>query len=192
MPKKKNSVGYFSAYYRGLECLLAMWPKIREQVPKATLDVYYGWESWVAAEGEDDFYFRMEAKFNELQDQGVTVHGRVSHEKLAKAMEETEVWAYPTQFEEINCMTALKANAAGCKPVITDVAALKETGGPNATVIQTARIYSDEYAQKKFIEAVVRALQNPQDAEDQQNQKIWAEQYHWPKIAKQWQEVIDA
>ena len=33
---------------------------------------------------------------------------------------------------------------AGMKPVITDVAALKETGGPEATFIETDRIYYDE------------------------------------------------
>ncbi|NDD86076.1 glycosyltransferase family 1 protein, partial [bacterium] len=76
--KRKHSVGYFSAYYRGLECLLGMWETIREKVPDATLDVYYGWESWVGLQGEDDFYHRMEQRFRELADKGVTVHGRVS------------------------------------------------------------------------------------------------------------------
>ena len=190
MTKKPFSVGYFSAYYRGLECLLDLWPKIREEVPEATLDIYYGWESWVTIEGEDDFYFRMEAKFNELLTSGVTVHGRVSHENLAKAMLETEVWAYPTQFKEISCITALKASAAGMKPVITDVAALKETGGPNATYIETDRIYSDDYSKQKFIRAVVDALKAPQNAAAQKKQQAWAKQFSWEKIAKSWAEAI--
>ena len=96
MTKKRiNSVGYFSAYYRGLECLLNMWPEIRRGVPNATLDVYYGWESWVGLEGEDDFYHRMCAKFEELKSEGVTVHGRVSHEELAKAMQENSGLGLP-------------------------------------------------------------------------------------------------
>lgn len=155
--KKKYSVGYYSAYYRGLECLLHMWPKIREQVPDATLDVYYGWESWVAMQGEDDFYTRMQAKFEEMEDQGVTVHGRVSHTELAEAMKRIQVWAYPTEFEEIHCITALKAQEALCYPVTTNVGALKETVQCGEQ-IKTKRIYSDEYKQSKFIEAVVRAL----------------------------------
>lgn len=191
MAKKKYSVGFFSAYYRGAEVVLEMWPKIKEQVPEATLDFYYGWQSWVSAEGEDDFYQRMTRKFKEAEKLDVKEHGRVSHKELAKAMDKTEVWVYPTQFQEINCMTALKANAAGMKPVITDVAALKETGGPNATFIETDRIYNDDYAKQKFIRAVVEALQHPQDKEDQQNQKLWAEQFHWENIAKKWAEVIE-
>jgi glycosyltransferase involved in cell wall biosynthesis len=127
MKKRKNSVGYFSAYYRGLECLLKMWPSIRLAVPTATLDVYYGWESWVALQGEDDFYERMERLFQDLKGSGVTVHGRVSHEELARAMGEIQVWAYPTEFAEIHCITALKAQEAGCYPVVTNVGALPET-----------------------------------------------------------------
>lgn len=157
MTKRKNSVGYFSAYYRGLECLLDMWLKIREQVPDATLDVYYGWESWVGLEGEDDFYHRMEEKFAKLKDDGVTVHGRVSHEELAKAMKEIQVWAYPTQFTEIHCITALKAQEAGCYPVTTNVAALDETV-QSGDKLATQKIYIDEYQQQKFIKKVVAAL----------------------------------
>lgn len=190
MSKKPFSVGYFSAYYRGLECLIDLWPEIKKQVPEATLDIYYGWQSWVSAEGEDSFYHRMSKKLKDAEKLGVTEHGRVSHEKLAEAMLETEVWAYPTEFKEIFAITAIKANAAGMKPVITDVAALKETGGPNATFIEADRIYTDDYSKQKFVKAVVDALKNPQDEEDRQNQRIWAANYDWSKIAEEWKEVI--
>lgn len=155
--KRPHSVGYFSAYYRGLECLLDMWLKIREKVPDATLDVYYGWESWVGLEGEDDFYHTMEEKFDKLKNDGVTVHGRVSHEELAKAMKQIQVWAYPTQFTEIHCITALKAQEAGCYPVTTNVAALAETVQCGDR-LATKKIYLDEYQQEKFAKKVVEAL----------------------------------
>lgn len=182
MTKRTNSVGYFSAYYRGLECLLDMWPKIREQVPDATLDVYYGWESWTALEGENEFYHKMEAKFAELKDHGVTVHGRVSHEELAVAMKEIQVWAYPTQFTEIHCITALKAQEAGCYPVVTNVAALNETV-QCGTKIRTKRIYSDEYQQEKFIKAVVEALKEGKTGKPVPN-------VDWKDVAKQWDTEI--
>lgn len=180
--KKPNSVGYFSAYYRGLECLLDMWPAIRKEVPEATLDVYYGWESWVALEGENDFYHRMEAKFKKLRSKGVTVHGRVSHEELAKAMKEIQVWAYPTEFPEIHCITALKAQEAGCYPVVTDVAALAETVKCGVK-IKSQRIYTDEYKQGKFVEAVVDALKTGKTGEP-------VPKVDWADVAEQWQTVI--
>src|SRR5689334_9604779 len=121
-------VGYFSAYYRGLDCLLDMWPVIYQKTDgKATLDIYYGWQSWEALSGDHTLKPRIEAKLEALKKYGVTEHGRVSHEELAKAMKETDVWAYPTEFPEIHCITALKAQQAGCWPVVTDVGALKET-----------------------------------------------------------------
>lgn len=180
--KKPNSVGYFSAYYRGLECLLEMWPKIRLKVPDATLDVYYGWESWVTLEGEDEFYHRMEAKFAELADEGVTVHGRVSHTELAKAMKKTQVWAYPTQFPEIHCITALKAQEAGCYPVVTTVAALNETV-QCGDKINTQTIYTDKAAQKQFVTAVVSALKEKKVGTPVPDSD-------WSDVAKSWDSVI--
>jgi glycosyltransferase involved in cell wall biosynthesis len=187
MTKRKNSVGYFSAYYRGLECLLDMcgpsgrYP--REQVPDATLDVYYGWESrgWDSKE-RTTFYVRMNKLFELLKDHGVTVHGRVSHEELAKAMNETQVWAYPTEFTEIHCITALKAQEAGCYPVVTNVGALAETV-QSGVKLKTQRIYTDEYQQDKFVEAVVNALKN-----DLTGTPIPG--VDWSDIASKWDAVI--
>lgn len=182
MTRRPHSVGYFSAYYRGLECLLNMWPKIREQVPDATLDVYYGWESWVALQGEDDFYHKMEQKFDELKDSGVTVHGRVSHAELAKAMQSTQVWAYPTEFTEIHCITALKAQEAGCYPVTTNVGALNETV-QSGVKLRTRKIYTDQYQQEKFIAAVVKALKEGLTGTP-------VPETDWSDVASSWDKVI--
>lgn len=180
--KKEHSVGYFSAYYRGLECLLKMWEDIRLQVPDATLNIYYGWESWLALQGEDDFYERMEQRFAELADKGVTVHGRVSHTELAKAMQETQVWAYPTEFPEIHCITALKAQEAGCYPVVTNIGALNETV-QCGDKIKTRKIYSDTYKQERFVTAVVAALKEGKTGTPVPNTD-------WSDVAKQWDAVI--
>jgi glycosyltransferase involved in cell wall biosynthesis len=180
--RKPFSVGYFSAYYRGLECLLDMWTEIRKRIPNATLDVYYGWESWVAMQGEDDFYVRMERKFDELKSEGVTVHGRVSHTELAKAMRSIQVWAYPTEFTEIHCITALKAQEAGCYPVTTNVGALAETVR-SGTKINTRRIYSDTYKQGKFIDAVCEALTGGLSGNPVPDTS-------WRDVASQWDTVI--
>lgn len=186
--KKPYSVIYPSAYYRGLECLIDMWPKIKEQVPEATLDIYYGWESWVSLEGEDEFYQRMTAKLAAVAKLGVSEHGRIDHQTLAQKFAESKIWAYPTEFPEIFCITAVKANVAGCYPVITDVAALAETGGPQAHFIETNKIYRDEYAQSKFIKAIVDGLKADHDPAEQ---IAWAKQFDWSKVAEQWKEQFN-
>lgn len=180
-----HSVGYFSAYYRGLKVLLTMWPKIRKAVPDATLNIYYGWGSWDTLEGENgrEFHEDIDHLLDELKDQGVKEWGRVDHETLAEAMRQTKVWAYPTEFPEIFCITAIKAQAAGCIPAVTKVGALPEVvltgeqlGYPN--------IYSNEYAQAKFVEAVVRQL-GAQDGEVVTDEAWW-----WDDVATKWAEVM--
>lgn len=180
--KRPHSVGYFSAYYRGLECLLDIWLKIREQVPDATLDIYYGWESWTALEGEDELYHRINEKLEKLKKYGVAEHGRVSHEELAKAMKSIQVWAYPTQFGEIHCITALKAQEALCYPVTTNVAALAETV-QSGTKLNTKRIYIDEYQQEKFVKEVVAALKQGKTGKPIPN-------CDWQDVAVAWDKAI--
>lgn len=182
--KKEHSVGYFSAYYRGLECLVDLWPRIKKEVPDATLDIYYGWQSWVSVEGEDAFYHRMTEKLKKAKKLGVAEHGRVSHEKLAETMRMTQVWAYPTEFKEISCITALKAQEAEMWPVTTNVAALQETV-QMGDKIKSQRIYADEYAQEKFVKAVVAALKEEKRGRPMDNAD-------WQDIAKGWKESIDA
>jgi glycosyltransferase involved in cell wall biosynthesis len=177
-------VGYFSAYYRGLETLLDIWPIIYEQVPEAKLDIYYGWGSWDALEGARgvDLKNRITAKLKALEKYGVTEHGRVSHEELAKVMKQTNVWAYPTEFPEIHCITALKAQEAGCWPVVTNVGALKETV-VTGDKIDCANISGNQFGQLQFVRAVVEALKL--------NKKgVPVPGTDWSEIAKQWKEVI--
>lgn len=189
--KRPHSVGYFSSYDRGLECLLGMWLKIREQVPDATLDIYYGWDSFDKANKGNTERMRWKwgiiKKLHELKAHGVTEHGRVSHEELAQKMKEIQVWAYPTEFTEIHCITALKAQEAGCYPIVTEVAALKETV-INGYLVKTDDIYSNETAQNEFIGAVVRTFAsstgNPLYRTD-----LSVPNRYWSDVAKVWSEA---
>ncbi len=180
--KRPNSVGYFSSYDRGLECLLALWPHIRAEVPTATLDVAYGWEAYVGIRGEDAFYERMNAQFIELSGHGVTEHGRLSHTKLHELMKTTQVWAYPTEFTEIHCITALKAQAAGMYPVVTPIGALDETV-QSGVRIYSGPIYTDHTGQKEFVAAVITALRENRTGTAPAG-------CDWADVARVWQEVI--
>lgn len=166
--KRPHSVGYFSSYYRGLEALIDMWPAIRKEVPDAELYVAYGWGSYTAFQGEDNFYKRMEAKLAKIgavyeggkpskNYQGVIMHNRLSHETLASLMKQTQVWAYPTQFPETYCITALKAQEACMYPVTTTAGALPEVTR-SGELFDTRIMYTDGYQQQKFVKSVVAAL----------------------------------
>lgn len=184
--KKPYSVGYFSSYDRGLECLLNMWPEIKKQVPEATLDIYYGWNTFDSVHKNNPEQMKWKwsiiRKINELD--GVSEHGRVDHQTLAKKMREIQVWAYPTEFTEIHCITALKAQEAGCIPVTTNVAALEETVTSDKYMVYTDKIYSDTKSQDLFVTYVCKALKD-----SKYTHKLHPNRY-WADVADVWHEAM--
>jgi len=122
---------------RGLDVLLGMWPIIKDKYSDATLDIYYGWEvidKIIAAhrsQGQVSWLETFKASIiNHLEylgpNSGVTEHGRVDQDTLAKAMYKANYWGYPTAFMETYCITALECMAAGVIPITSDLAALGE------------------------------------------------------------------
>lgn len=183
--KRVYSAGYFSSYDRGLATLLVLWPQIRAQVPDATLDIYYGWDLFDSMYADNPNQQRakqrMLQQLQALADQGITEHGRVSHEKLALAMEKISVWLYPTEFPETFCITALKTAEAGMQQICTDVGALRETA-PHATFISSEHIYNDAVAQKAFVQAAVDALLRPMPS-------LPPKQRYWSEVAARWDAI---
>lgn len=177
-----HKVIYASSYDRGLECLLEMWPEIRKLVPDATLDVYYGWNSFDAVHKQNPeqmkWKWTMIRKFHELKGEGVSEHGRVDHETLAEKFAECKVWAYPTEFNEINCITALKAQEYGCIPVTTGCYALETTVADHTYTVACNDIYTNTDKQAEFIKNVVAALTSEHEVK--------------PVAGVSWEEVAEA
>lgn len=196
--KDGNRLIYSSSPDRGLERLLQLFPRIREQVPDAQLDVYYGFHTWksMATQAGDqaqlDVIARFERLLEEQKDTGVTYHGRVSKPKLAKAFLRSKVWAYPTWFTETYCITAIEAAAAGCVPVTTALAALPETVS-HGFIIQRAKSDSEEYA-KTFVKRVVKLLTDEEErSKYAQGGRDYAFAMHgWDKVAAKWEEHFEA
>src|ERR1019366_2255606 len=128
--KRQHSAGYFSNYDRGLNTLLDMWPAIHKALPDATLDIYYGWEVFDGMSHNNTSKNKLKSaiirKLNRLSSMGVIEHGRVGHKQLAQAMKEITVWLYPTEYQEIFCITAVKTAPVKMDQVCTNVGALKE------------------------------------------------------------------
>lgn len=172
--RKLYSVGYFSSYDRGLETLLDMFPAIKEQVPEATLDIYYGWQMFDKYHSKNPE--KMKWKWQMIRKMaavGAVDHGRVSHEELADAMKEIQVWAYPTEFTEIHCITALKAQEAGCIPVTTNVGALAET------VVSGHKGELDEIP-----DLIVKALKGDKGKTGEVKDRYWTD------VAKAWDKAL--
>ena len=180
-----HKVAYTSSYDRGLEHLLTLWPKVRSAVPDAELHIYYGWQLF------DKFYSNnpssMKWKDHMLEMmryEGVADHGRLPQPLLARELKTCGVWAYPTHFGEINCISALKAQVYGCEPVVVEYAALEETVHFGRKV--KGDIYDTE-TQEAFLKELLDALKNPLSDEKREDMMAWAKShYSWDKIIDGW------
>lgn len=181
--KTKNNLVWSSSYDRGLENLLEMWADIRSDVPEATLDVYYGFELFDSTPwGKKPSGQRWKAKMLQLLEQdGITHHGRVGTEEIAKAYLKADIWAYPTSFPEIDCITATKAMAAGAIPVATDFAVLPER---NQGIEIKGDINKPE-VKEEFKKQLI-SLMKDEDRKEEIRSMMDVAEYDWAEIAKKW------
>lgn len=187
MSKRRYDLGYFSSADRGLDVLLQLIPSIEEKLGRKVTSCWaYGWDVY------DKFHAtnpeKMKWKWQvirEMNKVGMEAKGRLSHEELAKLMQDVDVWAYPTSFPEIHCITALKTQAAGCRPVTSGYAALQETIFYDQEDIEDI----DKKPEKleEFVDRVVQTLKTPRDeaalkakAEEVKTKTDWSE------VAKEW------
>jgi len=183
-PKK---VIWTSSYDRGLEHLLKIWPDVIKEVPDAELHIFYGWKLFEEFYRNNPERMAWMAKMNEMMKyKGITHHDRVTQPEIEKWHKKCGVWAYPTHFYEISCISAIKSQLWGCTPVVIEYAALEQTVQFGKKI--KGDIY-DEEVKEEFKKALIDTLKHPQSDKDRKKMMKWArENYSWEKVAAQWSE----
>src|SRR3990167_8235722 len=181
---------YSSSPDRGLPFLLLHWKEVRKAVPDAELNIYYGFEVYDAIHANNPA--RMEWKnqvLTMMKQDGIIYHGRVGHDTLHKAIAKCGIWAYPTDFTEISCITAMKAQALGAVPVVTNYAALEETVKNGLRVDVDIRT---EQGQKEYFDTLIGLLKDPiKQDEIRKPMMPWAKDYFlWSHVAKIWDQLL--
>jgi glycosyltransferase involved in cell wall biosynthesis len=176
---------YASSYARGLSVLLDIWPLVKKQYPRATLDIYYGWQTWGALPPSEEH--RMRAQINSLRFLGVQEHGMVGHEELNRAYAQASFWTYPcTALDaETFCISALRAQFSGAVPVIIDGSAL----------VETVRSGFKCSHPNQYLTTLLLAMQRAEEITLQQRRDQRAfilQNYTWEVMAKKWQALFDA
>lgn len=189
--REPHKVIYASSADRGLNLLVrTIWPEVLKEVPNAQLVWPYGWDSFDGMHKGNPTQgkWKWELK-RDMQLAGVKELGRLSHEDLAKEMMSCSVWAYPTSFPEIDCITAKKVQAAGCDVVTSGFAALQGSVLKDEEEIENIHEKPEEI--EKFTKRLIDALKNPTPLTERQ--KV-AEQiinkFAWEKVAEQWNESL--
>jgi len=182
LERNQKRIIYTSSYDRGIEYLLTAWNEIRSEVPDAELHIFYGWDTWIKMEeqGARPKQWRL-AMQKLMQQPGVFEHGRIGHKQLVQELQKSAIYAYPSHFEEISCISAMKAQAAGCYCLTTDYAALKETNKYGTRVMGSAQ---SDTVRKVFVSELINLLKNGVDNTPH------IEEFGWDKVAKKWSEEL--
>lgn len=133
---------YSSDAYRGLNYLIDMMPEIKERYPETTLVIYTRLEHI-----EED---TMEKIKNMNY---VSLNSRISQDKIKDEYLKSDVWLYPTDFQETYCITALEAMASGCLVASVKYAGLADTIGDRGVMCDspiTDNKNKDELLRKLF------------------------------------------
>jgi len=181
---------YASSPDRGLIYLLNNWKTIKEAVPDATLDIYYGFAIFDRIFANNPGRMAWKQQMMQLMEQdGITYHGRVGHKELEDAFAKAGIYAYPSDFQEISCISLMKAQALGAVPVVTNYAALKETVQNGVKV--DCDITTSE-GQKIYIQALIDMLKNEEEQKEIRKTMVpWAREYFpWNKVAHDWDSLF--
>ena len=162
--RNNKAVVYTSSYDRGLQFLLTIWPEVKKEVPEAELHIYYGWQLFERFYKDNPERMAWMNEMNKMMEyDGITHHGRVPQKEIIKEMEKYGIWAYPTPFYEISCITAMKSQICGCVPVCTNFAALETTVQYGAKV--DGDIYDPEVLEK-FKQELITMLKDEKKQEE--------------------------
>jgi hypothetical protein len=184
LKRDKYKFIYSSSYDRGLEWILKYgWKIIKKELPKATLDIYYGWNLFDVVHSNNPERMAWKKEMVKLMKQpGVKEHGRVGQQKLIKEKFRSSIHYYPTDFEEIDCISVRESALAGCVPMMSNYAALKEK--PYGIKI-SGDIRAEEF-HKKFARQAIKMIKTGEIDNYREKGIKLAKKETWKEIAKQW------
>jgi len=187
---KQHTLFWGSSYDRGLDTLLFLWPDIKEKFPDAVLHICYGWNLFDKANHDNPERMSWKKQVQMLMAQeGIVHHGRVGKKELQDIRRKCGIWAYPTAFQEINCITALDCQKDGAVPVTMDSFAMKETVGSG---IKISGDITDVAVKDKFLKELLDLMGNEgRHAKEVKKGRAFAKDFLWKNIAGKWKTVFD-
>lgn len=186
--RKKNRLIYMSAYNRGLKVLLTNWDKVKKAIPDATLDIYYGWNSYDALNSDNPERMAWKQSIVDLINScdGVTDHGRIGHEQIIKEIKTADYFAYPCIFDEVYCISIVKAMAGGAYPITSDFAELNSYKKNGGSFVHYNYGDIDKFSED-YINTLIETMKNGvSDEERTRISKKALNKYTWESTAMGW------
>jgi glycosyltransferase involved in cell wall biosynthesis len=181
---------YSSSPDRGLVHLLRAWPKVRTEIPNATLYVAYGATRWTSQLKWAHYLqggMALEIE-HRLRQPGIIDVGLIGQSALAKIQMECSMLPYtcdtmsPT---ETGCITVTEALAARCPVVTTDCDCLEEEYSSVAQIVPLP------YDEDRFLNTMFTILEDEDRyAQMQVAGRKFAEARSWHNTSQQWMKTI--
>lgn len=173
---------------RGLQVLRQVWPRIRAQVPEATLVITSDYRLWGV--GPNNHQHRM----SWLQEQGVEFLGAIPRRQLIEEQLKAVCQPYPAVYEELFCISAAECQVAGATPVTTTIGALETTNEFGLPILGDDPTNSDWQA--NFVETVTSLLEGVIEVRsiDEFYSTMQANarrRFDWNVICGQWERLIE-
>jgi len=207
---------------RHLDATLDVFEELIKKDPRSPwkLAWYYGWDVYDSVHADDkdrmDWKKKQMIRFNRLVEAGRAEGGRfLPQDKIAGKYLEAGIFLYPTQFYEIHCISAVKAQLAGCICVTSDFAALNETiqyglkkhtkgekwekentfgDAPNIdSYVKTLKSIGDGKTMltTRDTEKSRETISFNKDDKNRSEQFKWAKDtYNWDKVSDNWLKII--
>jgi glycosyltransferase involved in cell wall biosynthesis len=172
---------------RGLGKLAALWPRIIEQVPEATLVVTSSYGLWNNGQDEGNFQYRLQLAGMK----GLRFLGRIPRSELVKRQLESEVHLYPCTYDENFCIAVAETQVAGAFPVTSINGAL---GTTNFTGMQIEYDVNSNVFDDTFVRATVTFLKKPAAERNflqQAGRNAARKRFDWEIVADQWEKIIN-
>jgi len=178
---------------RGMDILLEeTYPRLLQRDPELRL--------YLA--GYDNYSEQLKYLYDKCEHLARSFAGRARHlgplskQKLYQLYKTCALYIYPSDFEEISCITAMETMACGLPMIGSKNAALPETLHPDAGILidfdETKRGARNEEYQTAFCDAVMSLLTNESKYRaSQEAGKKAAKSLHWDGVAAQWEQLAE-
>jgi glycosyltransferase involved in cell wall biosynthesis len=156
---------------RGLDDTITVFRMAREQEPRLSLHIHYGWQGVEVAASKmpDSPLATLKERCFSGDQTNIIWHDRTSKTALLESYQRSGIWCYCSTAPETGCVTAQEAQALGCIPVFNPIWALKDKVRNGIAIVGEP---SNPATLERYRDAILWLVKHPESADEIREQMI--------------------